>query len=72
MHADHDALALGEGRDRAGASSALIGSLQFGMGAVVSPLVGLGGDTAVLPMAVCMILCAAGSVIVTLRTSRES
>ena len=65
-------LALGEGRDRAGASSALIGSLQFGMGAVVSPLVGLGGDTAVLPMAVCMILCAAGSVIVTLRTSRES
>ncbi|MCP3425460.1 multidrug effflux MFS transporter [Rothia sp. AR01] len=51
-------LAVTEGRDVAGSASALLGSLQFGMGALVSPLVGLGGETAVLPMSLTMLICA--------------
>ena len=64
-------MALSVGRDRAGASSALIGALQFGMGALVSPLVGIAGDTAVLPMALCLLLCAAGALTTMLVTTRR-
>ncbi|WP_165313080.1 multidrug effflux MFS transporter [Rothia halotolerans] len=55
-------MAVTEGRDVAGSASALLGSLQFGTGSLVSPLVGLGGETAVLPMAVTMLVCATLSV----------
>ena len=44
------ALAMGHVRDIAGMGSALLGFSQFALGAVVSPLVGLGGEeSAVAP-----------------------
>ncbi|MGB3698651.1 MAG: multidrug effflux MFS transporter [Gordonia sp. (in: high G+C Gram-positive bacteria)] len=64
------ALALGQVRDRAGAGSAVLGTLQFTVGAVVSPLVGIGGSTSVLPMAIVIFTCtvlAAGAFTTTLR-----
>jgi DHA1 family bicyclomycin/chloramphenicol resistance-like MFS transporter len=48
---------MGEVREMAGVASALLGFSQFSLGALVSPLVGLGGqDTAVVPAAV-MAVC---------------
>ena len=41
-------------RRTAGSASALLGLLQFGLGAVVAPLVGLGGSATALPMALTM------------------
>jgi DHA1 family bicyclomycin/chloramphenicol resistance-like MFS transporter len=46
------ALALaGTNPQIAGSASALLGVLQFSIGAVVAPLVGLGGANTALPMA---------------------
>ncbi|WP_242474701.1 MFS transporter [Tomitella cavernea] len=50
------ALALDRVRDRAGTGSAVLGALQFAVGAVVSPLVGLGGGP--MPMALTVLGCA--------------
>ena len=61
-------LALAEGRDVAGASSALLGCAQFAMGGLVSPLVGLAGDRASLPMAISMSVCALAALAVFLLT----
>jgi DHA1 family bicyclomycin/chloramphenicol resistance-like MFS transporter len=38
-----------------GAASAVLGGLQFGTGAIVSPLIGIGGSTTALPMAIAML-----------------
>lgn len=57
-------LALAEGREVAGAASALLGASQFAMGGLVSPLVGLAGDRAVLPMAITMAVCALVALVV--------
>jgi DHA1 family bicyclomycin/chloramphenicol resistance-like MFS transporter len=46
------ALALSRHPEAAGAASAVLGVLQFGVGALVAPLVGLGGAATALPMAV--------------------
>jgi DHA1 family bicyclomycin/chloramphenicol resistance-like MFS transporter len=46
------ALALANHRDAAGTASALLGMVQFAGGALVAPLVGLGGTRTALPMAV--------------------
>jgi DHA1 family bicyclomycin/chloramphenicol resistance-like MFS transporter len=47
------ALAMSQVREVAGSGSALLGCAQFGLGALVSPLVGLGGDeSAVVPAVV--------------------
>lgn len=51
------ALGTGEVRARAGSGSAVMGFLQFGAAAVVSPLMGLGPDAA-LTMAIGMVACA--------------
>ncbi|EGD54404.1 multidrug effflux MFS transporter [Gordonia neofelifaecis] len=51
------ALALGEVRERAGTGSAVLGTLQFTVGAIVSPLVGIGGSTSVVPMALTVFVC---------------
>ncbi|WP_286961783.1 MULTISPECIES: multidrug effflux MFS transporter [Arsenicicoccus] len=64
------ALALDAGRDHAGTSSALMGAAQFAVGGFVSPLVGLGGDEAVLPMALCMAVCALLSLLIFAATHR--
>lgn len=51
------ALALGAVPGSTGLASALLGALQFGLAAVVSPLVGLGDGTSALPMALVMAVC---------------
>jgi DHA1 family bicyclomycin/chloramphenicol resistance-like MFS transporter len=52
------ALAIGRARHAAGSASALMGALQFALGAVVSPLVGLGGPATGVPMGVAIVVCA--------------
>ncbi len=46
------ALALAGHANVAGTASALLGMVQFALGAVVAPLVGLGGTASALPMAI--------------------
>ncbi|ANE04916.1 multidrug effflux MFS transporter [Corynebacterium crudilactis] len=55
--ANATALGVGVVRSRAGSGSAILGFMQFSMGALVSPLMGLGADKAVT-MAVSMVCCA--------------
>ncbi|MCP2305170.1 MFS transporter, DHA1 family, bicyclomycin/chloramphenicol resistance protein [Actinokineospora globicatena] len=56
------ALALADhGRD-AGAASALIGVLQFVIGGIASPLVGLGGGDTALPMAIVIAVLSVGGI----------
>ncbi|WP_030275281.1 multidrug effflux MFS transporter [Streptomyces sp. NRRL B-24484] len=57
------ALAL-SGRDNAGTASALLGLLQFALGGLAAPLVGLGGSGSALPMAVVIAGFAAAAVLV--------
>lgn len=52
------ALALARAPHSAGTASALLGALQFLIGAVVTPLVGLGGEGTAVPMGI-VILCSA-------------
>lgn len=51
------ALALADHPRTAGSASALLGVLQFAIGAVASPLVGVGGTTTALPMAIVIAVC---------------
>ncbi|QCU79510.1 Bcr/CflA family efflux MFS transporter [Citricoccus sp. SGAir0253] len=53
------ATAMGAVPDRAGTGSALLGTTQFLLAALVAPLVGLGGKADPLPMAVTVLACAA-------------
>ena len=46
------ALALADYPSTAGSASALLGTLQFSIGAAIAPLVGVGGTSTALPMAV--------------------
>jgi DHA1 family bicyclomycin/chloramphenicol resistance-like MFS transporter len=55
--ANATALALGAVPHAAGTGSALIGALQFGLGALVAPLVGLAGEDTAVPMAIAMVAC---------------
>ncbi|GGG02482.1 Bcr/CflA family drug resistance efflux transporter [Rhodococcoides trifolii] len=50
-------LALAEVRQAAGTGSAVLGALQFGLAALVSPIVGLGGEGTAVPMASTMFAC---------------
>lgn len=52
------ALALGAVPRAAGTASAVLGAFQFGLGALVSPLVSLGGESTALPLAIVMLSCA--------------
>ncbi|MCG5433744.1 multidrug effflux MFS transporter [Mycobacterium sp. MYCO198283] len=54
VYANATALATGEVRHAAGTGSAVLGFLQYGMGAVTPPLVGLAGQHSALPMGVVM------------------
>lgn len=56
------ALALSDFPDSAGRASALLGVLQFGTGALIAPLVGIGGSHDALPMALLVTALAAGAV----------
>jgi DHA1 family bicyclomycin/chloramphenicol resistance-like MFS transporter len=51
-------LALGRAEERAGTGSAVLGAAQFALAALVAPLVGIGGEDTVVPMAVTMAVCA--------------
>lgn len=68
--ANATSLALDQVRHAAGTGSAVLGALQFGLAAVVSPIVGLGGDHTALPMAGAMLASAcigAGALLLTRR-----
>ena len=52
------ALALAAVPDAAGTGSAVLGALQFGLAALVSPLVSLGGSATAAPLAAVMLLTA--------------
>lgn len=52
-------LAIAEVRYAAGTGSAVIGFVQYGLGALVSPLVGLAGEHSAVPMGAVMFGCAA-------------
>jgi DHA1 family bicyclomycin/chloramphenicol resistance-like MFS transporter len=51
------ALAMNDFPEAAGSASALLGLLRFSVGAAVAPLVGVGGSSDVLPLAVTMAAC---------------
>ncbi|GAB4245704.1 MAG: multidrug effflux MFS transporter [Thermoleophilia bacterium] len=55
------ALALAEHPEAAGSASALLGVLQFIIGAAVAPLVGVAGDATAVPMAVVIALMGVGA-----------
>lgn len=57
------ALGLSAHARHAGAASALLGVMQFIVGAVAAPLVGLGGDHTALPMAIVIAAVSAGSLL---------
>ena len=57
------ALALAEHAAVAGTASALLGVIQFMVGAVAAPLVGVAGPDSAVPMGVVMALCAVGALI---------
>jgi DHA1 family bicyclomycin/chloramphenicol resistance-like MFS transporter len=54
-----------------GTASALLGLIQFGLGAAVAPLVGLGGAHDALPMGIVMAACGALALGASLAFSRE-
>ena len=53
------ALAMTQVRAVAGTGSAVLGFAQFGLGALVAPLVGLGGESSAVVPALVMTSCAA-------------
>ncbi|MBO0748242.1 MAG: hypothetical protein J2O47_07820, partial [Acidimicrobiaceae bacterium] len=61
------ALAMNDFPNAAGSASALLGVLQFGVGALVAPLVGIGGKADATPMAVIMAL--SGVLAITVRVA---
>lgn len=64
-------VAQSRGRDAPGATSALLGSVQFTFGAVASPLVGLFGDRSALPMACLMAAFLAPATLAAFRVRRD-
>jgi MFS transporter, DHA1 family, multidrug resistance protein len=56
-------LAMGSITHGSGTASAVLGSLQFGLAALVSPLVGLGGEFTAVPMAIVMTCCVFASAV---------
>jgi len=57
------ALALGAVPSAAGSASAVLGALQFGLAALVSPLVSVGGSTTAVPLAIVMLAAAVVAVL---------
>jgi DHA1 family bicyclomycin/chloramphenicol resistance-like MFS transporter len=66
------ALALSAVPTAAGSGSAGLGALQFGLGAAVSPLVGLGGEHTALPLAIVMVTVAVLALVAFLAGRRVS
>lgn len=57
------ALALGAVPSAAGSASAVLGALQFGLAALVSPLVSIGGSATAAPLAIVMVASAVIAVV---------
>lgn len=57
------ALALGAVPSSAGSASAVLGALQFGLAALVSPLVSIGGSATAAPLAIVMLAAAVVAVL---------
>jgi len=55
----------------AGTGSAVIGALQFGLAAAVSPLVGLGGESTGIPMGLSIAVCTGLALVLLLTLARE-
>ncbi|MBU2666402.1 multidrug effflux MFS transporter [Actinoplanes bogorensis] len=66
------ALAMSHVRAVAGTGSALLGFSQFGLGAVVSPLVGLGGEDSALVPAIVMVSAALVATVVAVTVNRRT
>ena len=66
------ALALAGHPRIAGSASALLGVLQFAIGAAAAPLAGLGGETSALPMAITIAALAASALAVCVLLTREN
>ncbi|WP_460799090.1 multidrug effflux MFS transporter [Microbacterium sp. GXF0217] len=64
------ALALGAVPGAAGSASAVLGALQFGLAAAVSPLVSIGGENDAAPLAVVMVVSTVVAVAAFLTTPR--
>jgi DHA1 family bicyclomycin/chloramphenicol resistance-like MFS transporter len=47
----------------AGSASALLGLVPFILGAITAPLVGIGGSSTAMPMAVVIVLCNVGALV---------
>ncbi|QIW22173.1 MULTISPECIES: Bcr/CflA family multidrug efflux MFS transporter [Bacillus cereus group] len=56
-------LAMRNQKQAAGTASALLGLFQYILGALVAPLVGIGGSNTALPMGIVIALCEAGAVL---------
>ncbi|MDM5186643.1 multidrug effflux MFS transporter [Bacillus sp. DX4.1] len=56
-------LAMRNQKQAAGTASALLGLLQFISGALVAPLVGIGGSHTALPMGIIIALCEVGAIL---------
>ncbi|MGX6512086.1 multidrug effflux MFS transporter [Rhodococcus sp. SJ-2] len=65
--------ALGQGQvpSAAGTGSAIMGASQFGLAAIVSPLVGLGGEDTAVPMAIAIVASAGLAMTALLTLTRE-
>lgn len=68
-----NATALGQGEvpSAAGTGSALMGASQFGLAALVSPLVGLGGEDTAVPMTVAIVVCGGLALVSLVTLARE-
>ncbi|KZE03333.1 Multidrug resistance transporter Bcr/CflA family [Bacillus mycoides] len=56
-------LAMRNQKQAAGTASALLGLFQYILGALVAPLVGIGGSNTAIPMGIVIALCEAGAVL---------
>ncbi|WP_242145396.1 MULTISPECIES: multidrug effflux MFS transporter [unclassified Bacillus cereus group] len=65
-------LAMRNQKQAAGTASALLGLLQFISGALVAPLVGIGGSNTAFPMGVVIALCEVGAVLCYLLMAKPS
>ncbi|MGN8244137.1 multidrug effflux MFS transporter [Cellulomonas soli] len=65
-------LALAQTGAHAGTGSAFLGFGQFTLAAIVSPLVGIRGETTATPMAVVLLCCLAGAVVAFVTLTRDA
>jgi DHA1 family bicyclomycin/chloramphenicol resistance-like MFS transporter len=66
------ALAMADYRSRAGAASAVIGTLQYGLGGIVAPIVGIAGNTTALPFALVIATCGSLALLTCITLTRSS